>query len=126
MKIKFEELISNQSDDYKTEDMRKQIVVNILRTLTNDNIKIITDDSEYKFAGTFDMSVNINGVELNPTELINQIVIGLTDNQVELRNHIHKFDSKHSPSAKLQKVSEQLGSVKTMLHNIESKLSQLK
>lgn len=125
MQIKFEELVTTQSAVYKTEDMRKQIVINILRTLTNDNIKIITDESEYKFSGTFDMSVNINGVELDPTELINQIVIGLTDGEIELRKHIHKFDSKHSPSAKLQKVNEQLGSIKMMLQNIESKLSQL-
>jgi hypothetical protein len=124
MKINFKKLVDNDKHSHYT-NLRQNVVVELLSILTNGDIRLISENPEYRENSTFDMSVTINGVESNAEQLIENIVVKLTDKYKLISEFETKYISKNSYGAKLQKVNEQLGSVKTMLQNIESTLSKL-
>jgi hypothetical protein len=126
MKVNIREICETKvNGDYShSYGIKSNVIVNMLMALCNDDLDIISD-KVYKTDGEFDMTIIINGKELNPTLFLEKVYQTLTNKWEEIEKFKNKFQSKNSDNAKLQKVLEQFNSVKNQMTNIEEMLNNL-
>ena len=122
MKIKYNELLK----EFPTDHDKMYSMANIINLLTERNLDLITTSPDWIWEQSFDMTVTINGKELNPTLFLESVVKDLTNKNEEIENFKEKWKSKNSSASRLNNLYNQLGQVKNILKNIETELEKIK
>lgn len=122
MKINYNELLKANPKNHD----KMYFLANIFNLLTERNLDLVVTSPDWISEQSFDMSVTINGKELNPTIFLESVVKDLTNKNEEIEKFKKHYISKNSSNAKLNKIKEQLDKVKLSLNNIEESLKEIK
>ena len=122
MKIKYNELLK----EFPTDHDKMYSMANIINLLTERNSDLITASPDWISEQSFDMTVTINGKELNPTLFLESVVKDLTNKNEEIEKFKEKYKSKNSPASRLNRLNEQMSQVKNILKNIENNIKEIK
>lgn len=124
MKINYNELL--KKDFTYMDAIKGNALANIINQLTERNLDLIITNPLWITEQSFDMTVSINGKELNPSLLLENLVNNLTNKDEEIEKFKEKWKSKKSSASRLNRLNEQMSQVKNILNNIENNIKEIK